>query len=278
MLGHIVWDEARKRGLETYGTMRRIPQGEEKRFPQERVRLGVDAEQYATVTSAIEDIHPDVVINCLGVVKQSPTIDDAVATININSLFPHLLSRDCAKLGFRLVHLSTDCVFSGKMGGYKESDQPDPVDFYGVSKLMGEPSGDNVLVIRTSMFGPELGKRQGLLEWFLAQKGTTVRGFTNAVFSGFYTRSLAGLIFDIISQSSVSGLRHLGGEPLSKFALLGKVRDACGLPIHIVPDGSIHLDRSLDSTLICKECHLQIPTLDSMVATLAQDLRMEGRL
>ena len=278
MLGHILWEEARKRPIDAYATVRRIPPGLEEFFPQERVVIGVDAERYETVFAALKEVQPNVVLNCIGVVKQSSEINNPVKTININSLFPHMLSRDCKRLGIRLVHMSTDCVFSGKMGLYKESDQPDPTDFYGLSKLMGEPNEEHVLVIRTSMFGPELGKSQGLLEWFLAQKGTTVRGFTNAVFSGFYTRSLAGLIFDIVCQSSVSGLRHLSAEPLSKFALLERVRDACRLPIRIVPDESVRLDRSLDSTMIRKECHLQIPKWDTMVDNLAQDLRREGRV
>jgi dTDP-4-dehydrorhamnose reductase len=278
MLGHILWEEARKKSIDAYATVRRIPHGFEELFPKEKVLLGVDAEHYETVSAVLTGVHPEVVVNCVGIVKQSSEINDPVKTINTNSLFPHLLSRDCQRLGIRLVHLSTDCVFSGKTGRYKESDQPDPIDFYGLSKLMGEPSEENVLVIRTSMFGPELGKCQGLLEWFLAQRGTTVRGFTNAVFSGFYTRSLAALILDIVTQSSISGLRHLSSEPLSKYALLERVRDACRLPINIVPYGSVSLDRSLDSTLIRNECHIQIPSWDSMIDTLAQDLRREGRV
>jgi dTDP-4-dehydrorhamnose reductase len=174
--------------------------------------------------------------------------------------------------------MSTDCVFSGKRGNYKESDQADPIDFYGLSKVVGEPSGQNVLVIRTSMVGPELEKRYGLLEWFLSQRDKTVPGFTNAVFSGFYTRALANLILDLLSKSSVVGLRHLSAEPLSKYDLLKRIRDTCRLPIEIVPDGSVHLDRSLDSTLIREECHLQIPSWDGMIELLAQDLRREGRV
>ena len=173
---------------------------------------------YDTVSNVLREIRPNVAINCIGVVKQAPTINDAVTTITINSLFPHLLLRDCQEWGIRLIHLSTDCVFSGRKGSYRETDQPDPADFYGLSKWVGEPNGHGILVIRTSMFGPELGKRQGLLEWFLDQRGKTVRGFANAVFSGFYTRSLARLVLKISSQyPESSGLRHLSAEPISKY-------------------------------------------------------------
>jgi dTDP-4-dehydrorhamnose reductase len=278
MLGHILWEEARTRPIDAYATIRRTPPGLEEFFPRDRVVIGVDAERYETVNAALNELHPNIVLNCIGVVKQSSEINDPIKTININSLFPHVLSRNCQKLGIRLVHMSTDCVFSGKRGLYKESDQPDPTDFYGQSKLMGEPTGESTLTIRTSMFGPELGKRQGLLEWFLAQKEGTVRGFANAVFSGFYTRSLADLILDIVSQHSVSGLRHLSAEPISKLVLLEKVRDACRLPIHIVPDESVRMDRSLDATMIRNECHIQVPSWDAMIDMLAGDLKKEGRL
>ncbi len=278
MLGHMMWEEARMARVDTYATVRRPPPIREPPFPQERVRLEVDVERYASVLNALNGIRPDVVINCIGVVKQSPIVKDPVKTIYVNSLFPHLLARDCLRLGIRLIHLSTDCVFSGKKGDYNESDQPDPTDFYGVSKWIGEPSTEKVLVIRTSMLGPELEKRQGLLEWFLAQRGKTIRGFTNAIFSGFYTRSLAALILEIASQSSISGLRHLSSDPISKYTLLEKIREACRLPIEIVPDGNVRLDRSLDSTLIRSEGHLEMPSWDGMIELLVRDLRREGRI
>jgi len=276
MLGHMLWEEARKENMDAYATVRRIPQGREHLFPKEQLRLAVDAENYSTVSNVLIELNPDVVFNCIGIVKQSITMKDTVKTISINSLFPHLLLRDCLKLGTRLIHLSTDCVFSGNKGLYRESDLPDPVDFYGLSKLIGEPSGENVLVIRTSMIGPELEKEQGLLEWFLSKKGSTVRGYTNAVFSGLYTRSLARLILKL-AKSSVSGLRNLSTEPISKYALLEKIRDVCKLPIEIVPDGSVHVDRSLDSTMILEECRLEIPLWNEMADLLAEDLRREGK-
>jgi dTDP-4-dehydrorhamnose reductase len=278
MLGHMIWEEAGKRRIDAYASVRQIPAGREQLFPRERVSIGVETEHFASVSRVLREINPDVVINCIGVVKQSHVIKDAITTIKTNSLFPHLLSRDCLNLGIRLVHLSTDCVFSGKKGNYKESDQPDPEDFYGLSKLMGEPCEENTLVIRTSMFGPELGKGHGLLEWFLSQRGTTVRGFTNAVFNGFYTRALADLILDVASQYKISGLRHLSAEPLSKYALLERIREACKLSIDTVPDGSVRIDRSLDSTLIRNELHLQIPSWNSMIDMLARDLRRDERV
>lgn len=277
MLGHMLWRQGRAQGLDVFGTMRRMPEGHEKLFEKSRILLGVDAENGDTVTVVLDEVRPDVVVNCIGIVKQSPNIHDPVKSIRVNSLFPHVLARSCAEHCSRVVHMSTDCVFSGRKGYYKESDQPDPVDFYGLSKLVGEPNGENVLVLRTSMFGPELGTSRGLLEWFIAQRGKSVHGFVNSIFSGFYTGSLARLILKLaIDCPSIRGVRHLSADPTSKCDLLERVRDACHLPIEIVPDASVRLNRSLDSTRIRTECDLDIPSWDEMIYELAEDLKKEG--
>jgi dTDP-4-dehydrorhamnose reductase len=278
MFGHVLWHEARTQGLDVFGTMRRFPEGHEHRFMKDRILLGVDAEHHETVTRALQLVRPDFVVNCIGIVKQSPVINDPIRSISVNSLFPHVLARDCASIGCRLIHISTDCVFSGSKGDYKESDTPDPVDFYGLSKLIGEPKEKNALTVRTSMFGPELGTQHGLLEWFIAQKGKTVSGFANSIFSGFYTRSLARLILQIATRCpKVRGVRHLGAEAIDKYELLKRIREACHLPIAIVPDASVRLNRSLDSTQIRSECRLEFPSWDGMIDQLAADLEKDGR-
>lgn len=279
MLGHIIWEEANVQGLDVFGTMRHIPKAHENLFENDRILLGVEAEREETVLRTLERIHPDVVVNCIGIVKQSPTINDPIRSIKVNSLFPHVLARHCADVGSHLIHVSTDCVFSGSKGYYMESDQPDPADFYGLSKLMGEPNEKNVLVLRTSMFGPELGTSYGLLEWFIAQKGKTVPGFVNSVFSGFYTRSLARLVLQIaVHYPSISGVRHLSAEAINKYELLRRIRDTCHLPIEIVADASVRLNRSLDSTQIRGECGLEFPSWDKMIDELKMDLAKEGRI
>jgi dTDP-4-dehydrorhamnose reductase len=278
MLGHVLWEEARARGLDVFGTMRRMPEGHENLFEKSRILLGVDAEHEDTVTAVLDEVRPDVVVNCIGIVKQSPIIHDPVRSIRVNSLFPHVLARSCADHVARLIHISTDCVFSSSKGHYKESDQPDPADFYGLSKLMGEPKGKNVLVLRTSMFGLELGTSNGLLEWFIAQRGKTLHGFVNSIFSGLYTRSLARLILQIASDCpSISGLRHLSAEAISKCELLERIRDKCHLNIEIVRDRTVRLNRSLDSSLLRRECDLNIPSWEEMINRVAEDLMEEGR-
>jgi dTDP-4-dehydrorhamnose reductase len=273
MFGHTLWDQAMAQGFEVFGTVRRIPEGAEHLFEANRIVSGVDAE-HDDMTHVLGHLHPQVAVNCIGVVKQSPTISDPVKAIRVNSIFPHLLARSCSIASTRLIHLSTDCVFSGRRGRYTESDPPDPIDFYGMTKLMGEPHANNVLVLRTSMYGFELDGDRGLLEWFVAQRGKTVKGFTNAIFSGFYTRSLARLILQIASKCpSLNGLRHLSATPISKYELLRRIRDACHLPIKIIRDRSVRINRSLDSGLIRNECHLRIPPHEEMINEVAEDLK-----
>ena len=115
------------------------------------------------------------VVNCIGLVKQRPEAADAAALVRANALFPHQLRAACAQRGARLIHISTDCVFSGDRGGYAEDDRPDPADLYGRSKLAGEPEGEGVLTLRTSMLGRELDRASGLLEWFLSVRGEVAR-------------------------------------------------------------------------------------------------------
>jgi len=279
MLGHVLWEEAGNHGVDVTGTVRRIPEGHERLFEKGNILLGIDVEGEDAMAGVLDQVRPDVVVNCIGIVKQSPAIQDSIKSIRVNSLFPHVLAMKCADVGSRLIHMSTDCVFSGSKGYYKESDKPDSADFYGLSKLMGEPKGRNVLVLRTSMIGPELGTSQGLLEWFIAQRGKTVPGFVNAIFNGFYTRSLARLVLQMaLNFTSISGVRHLGAEAISKYELLRKIRDRCHLSIEVVPDRTVELDRSLDSTLIRNECNLDMPSWEEMADQLAYDLRKEGRL
>ena len=279
MLGHMLWEQARVQGLNVFGTMRHIPEGQENLFEKNRILLEVEAEHEETVIRGLQRVRPDAVVNCIGIVKQSPIINDPIRSIKVNSLFPHVLARGCADIGSRLIHLSTDCVFSGRGGSYKESDEPDPTDFYGLSKLMGEPKGKNVLVLRTSMFGLELGTSNGLLEWFIAQRGKTVSGFVNSIFSGLYTRSLARLILQMAFDCpSINGVRHLSAEAISKFELLERIRDRCHLNIEIVPDPTVRLNRSLDSSFLRSVCDLNIPSWEEMINQVAEDLMKEGRI
>lgn len=238
----------------------------------DRILGGVEVTEPQTIPAALEKVRPEVVVNCIGIVKQREAAADAVRSIRVNALFPHLLASQCGDLGCRLIHISTDCVFSGRRGGYTEEDLPDPVDLYGRSKLLGEVVGPGCLTLRTSMIGRELAGRSGLLEWFLAHRGGHVQGYRNAVFSGLTTAALARLIASLVSDhGELEGLFHVASEPISKYDLLVRINEALELGISIEPALEPHCDRSLDGTRFVDATGLVAPAWDSMIAGLAAD-------
>jgi dTDP-4-dehydrorhamnose reductase len=270
MLGHVLWRTCADRG-DAYATIRDAhpPAAASPALDPARTIGSVRAEDPASVRRALVESRAAVVVNCIGIVKQSPLAADSVEMVRVNALFPHELARLCAELGVRLICISTDCVFSGARGGYAEDDLPDPVDRYGLSKLLGEPEGPGVLTLRTSMIGRELTGTNGLLEWFLSQAGP-VRGFTRARFSGPTAPVLARLIADLIADHpDLEGTWHVGAEPIAKHDLLQMLRDAMAPGIEVVADESVSIDRSLDSSRLREETGWLAPSWSEMVAELA---------
>lgn len=206
----------------------------------------VDADQLDSVLRVFAEFRPEVVINCIGVVKQLTSLQTTLGLLPINALFPHRLAEICAIANTRLIHFSTDCVFSGAKGMYTERDEPDALDLYGQSKRMGEVNGARVLTIRTSIIGHELRSKFGLVEWFLNQT-KEVQGFTNAVFSGLPTIEVARVLADYVLPSpNLEGTYHLAADPISKCALLKLISEiySHNIPIHETNEPAI--DRSLD--------------------------------
>ena len=231
---------------------------------------GIDVRNLQRLQAAFEDFRPHAVINAVGVVKQRPDGADAISSITINSLFPHQLAEMCARYGARVIHMSTDCVFSGDRGGYKEGDITDARDLYGKSKILGELQGGNSLTLRTSIVGRELSRKTGLLEWFLAQEGP-VRGYREAVFSGITTTEMARIIERLlIRYPNVSGLYHVSSEPIAKYDLLIMIKHRFGLRTEILSDESVRIDRSLDSSRFRADLDYTPPTWTEMVQELAE--------
>jgi dTDP-4-dehydrorhamnose reductase len=217
-------------------------------FSKESTIENVNVEDIDSVAEAIKLSKPNVVINCVGVIKQLPSSKDVVKTLTINSIFPHQLASLAEPLGFRLITVSTDCVFAGSKGMYTEKDPADALDLYGRSKQLGEVMDDRNLTIRTSIIGREIGTAHSLIEWFLHQKGS-VKGFVNAIYSGFPTVILAEVLADVIAKHpGLSGLYHVSSEPINKFDLLSLVKERMDVDIEIERFEDFRLDRSLDST------------------------------
>ena len=233
----------------------------------------VDVVSFASVERAIDAHRPQAIVNCVGIVKQRSTASEAVPSIEVNSLFPHRLLLACRERGIRLIHISTDCVFSGARGNYTEQDTADATDLYGRSKLLGEVSEAPGLTLRTSMIGTELARKASLLEWFLAQPGP-ITGYRRAIFTGFTTLELARIIDELIVKfPDASGLHHVSSAPINKYDLLCLVRDRLGLHTEIRPDETFHCDRSLDSTPFRARFGYQPPSWETMVEELAREIR-----
>ena len=215
---------------------------------QNNLLTGVDVENTDSLVRLFGAEKPDVVINCIGLVKQLAEADDPLVAITINSLLPHRLARLCAVIDARFVHMSTDCVYSGEKGAYVESDQSDAKDLYGRSKYLGEVDYPNAITLRTSIIGHELDGARSLIGWFLAQSGA-VCGYKNAIFSGLPTVEIARIIRDfILPNPSLHGTYHLSADPINKYDLLGIVAKAYNKQIEIRVDEKLVIDRSLDSS------------------------------
>jgi len=233
---------------------------------------GIDARSPAPLEIVLEQFQPDAVVNAIGIVKQRPESEDAIASLEVNSLFPHRLALACRRFGARLVHFSTDCVFSGEKGGYREEDRPDAGDLYGRSKLLGEVAGEGALTLRTSMIGRGLYRKSSLVDWLLAQKGR-VQGYRKAVFSGLTTRELARVTAMLVEKHALaSGLYHLSASPIDKCELLTELRARLGLKVEIVPVDEPRIDRSLDSTRFRRVFDYAPPSWEQMLDELAQDI------
>jgi dTDP-4-dehydrorhamnose reductase len=259
-------------GNEGYRVLGTVRSGRAARLLPESLRPllldGVDVEQFDSLARGIARAKPDVVINCIGVVKQLAEADDPLTALPINSMLPHRLARLCELAGARLVHVSTDCVFSGSKGMYLESDFPDADDLYGRSKYLGEVDYPHAVTLRTSIIGHELDGARSLLCWFLAQTGP-VRGFTKAVFSGLPTVELARVVRDfVLPHPELHGLYHVSAAPIDKYTLLKLVAEVYGKEIEITPHDQLVIDRSLDSTRFKTATGYAPPAWPELVRTM----------
>ena len=214
----------------------------------ERLIAGVDVENHDSLVKVLDQVRPDVVVNCAGLTKHKPEAEDPLVSIPINTLMPHRLAGLCKLVGARLIHVSTDCVFSGEKGSYTEDDFADARDVYGKSKALGEVDYQHAITLRTSTIGHELQSTYGLLDWFLSQQGRC-KGYANAIFSGLPTVVFAQVVRDVvIPHAELSGLYHVAAKPINKFDLLKLIAEVYGKSIDIVPDEKLVIDRSLDAT------------------------------
>ena len=232
----------------------------------------VVANNFSRIQEIFEFTKPDAILNCIGIVKQRAQAYDVIESIEINALFPHRLAALCLGSGTRLIHYSTDCIFTGNKGNYEEQDLPDAVDLYGRSKLMGEVNYLHTVTLRTSIIGLELFHKKSLIEWFLAQSGA-IKGFKYAKYTGFTTLEMCRISELVLKNRSLHGIYQVASEPIAKFDLLKGVNEAIGGQVSIHEDEDFQCDRSLKGSRFNKDARYTPPSWNAMIAELAEQIR-----
>lgn len=253
--------------LQIFGTTR-IPNSKEY-FTQplaDRLLAVNNLEHTKEIAQLLDQVRPDVVINCISYRRSSK--QDLMHLLSMLSVFPRRLKDICGNRGIRVIHFSSDGVYSGAHGMCTENEIPDAEDYYGIAKYLGELDGFNVLTIRTSMLGHELASKNGLLDWFLSQTDAC-NCYTKAIFSGLPAVEIARIVRDfILTNESLNGIYHLAAEPISKFELLALVRQQYGKKIKMIPDDSVVIDRSLSAERFRLVTGYTPPSWQEMIATM----------
>ena len=247
--------------------------GAEEIFNLDYAHCEMDVVQYENLTEILKIVEPSVVVNATGVVKQIASETSASKMIELNALFPHRLAELCFEQGVRVIQFSTDCVFSGLKGDYRESDFCDALDLYGRSKRLGEVDLENCLNIRTSTIGLELQYRHGLVEWFLSQKDE-IDGYTKAIYTGITTKELAKIVDLMLREhKNLNGLLHVSGDKISKFDLLSVLQSYLPKPhVRIKKETDFVCDRSLVSDRFLDLTGYKAPSWQEMLLELSQEI------
>ena len=209
----------------------------------------LDLQSLKKTKKMILKLQPDYLINCVGMVKQIMNKQNKKETFFLNTKLPKVLNDLAKSENFKFIHFSTDCVFSGKRGHYRENDVSDCKDYYGKTKYLGENDSINTINLRTSIIGHELNTKIGLLEWFLLSK-KKVFGFKNAIFSGLTTLEIAKILEKHIINKNVIkfGTFHISSKPINKYNLLKMISKIYKKDILIVPNYNIKCNRALNSS------------------------------
>jgi dTDP-4-dehydrorhamnose reductase len=270
MLGHRLWIDL-SRAHDVWVTVRTSASmmPDLPGMDRSRIRDYVDMLDFDNVMRAFASIQPELVINCIGLVKQNLLSNDPLSVIELNARLPHRVSLACRTAGARMVHISTDCVFSGRTGNYTEETPSDAEDLYGRSKFLGEVAYPHTITLRTSIIGRELRTRYGLTEWFLNQQ-QAVKGFKRAIFSGFTTQAISQILLDyVIPNASLSGVWQVASQPISKYDLLHLMKQAYRKKIEIQPEETTAVDRSLDGSRFNAATGFVAPAWPEMIQEMA---------
>lgn len=273
-LGHKLWQVLPARFPEAYVSIRKKRDFYAKcgLFSGSNVIDGLDLRDFAGLNAVLDDLKPSVIVNCAGVTLRSNEALDKNSAISINALLPHRLAEWCSRSGARLIHFSTVCVYDGKKGGYTEEDQPDARDLYGMTKMLGDVTAPFALTLRSSFIGREIFGGTELLEWFLSQRGKSIKGFTKALYTGLTTNKLAELVGDLIEKHpGLNGLYHVSSETVTKYDLLSMMKDAYKLDVDIAPEDGFEMKRDLRGERFADATGFVCPPWKQLMAEMAAD-------
>jgi dTDP-4-dehydrorhamnose reductase len=227
----------------------------------------LDATDLNQIKEVIQKYKPDIIINCIGLLNEHAAFNQREAIL-VNSLLPHELTKHLDQYGGKLIHISTDCVFSGNKGNYNEESIPDGITMYAKTKVLGEIKSERHLTIRTSLIGPEIKEGIGLFQWFIKQKGT-IKGFTHVKWNGVTTLELAKFIHHVI-ENPVAGLYHLTApETVSIYELLSLIKQVFQKDhVDIIPHTELRIDRTLFTSRL--DYHYKVSSYEKQLQELKE--------
>jgi dTDP-4-dehydrorhamnose reductase len=241
-------------------------------FKKDFVIDDFDVSDFSKLIQLLNHLKVDIIINAIGLTIRRNVYDIHSKSILINSVLPHILNEWVISNNKRLIHFSTDCVFSGKDGFYTEDSFVDSIDFYGRTKGLGEIISSNTLTLRSSMIGLELENKTELLEWFLSNKNGVVQGYNRAIYSGITTNCMANFVEKIIEHyPNINGLYNVSSEKITKFDLLNLFNDYFQTNINIVPNNLYVTNKVLNSDKFYKITGFKKPDWENLIKDLVND-------
>lgn len=280
MIGHqLFYQLSKNSAYQVYGTLKKDASHYSNfgLFDHSHVFYNVDALTFETVLDVLNQLKPDVVLNCIGITLRRPEIKTADITVELNGMLPHRVAHWCLKNKSRLLHFSTDCVFDGASGLYDEDSAPSAKDLYGKTKFLGEVTYENCLTLRTPVIGPEIEGKTELVEWFLAQGGKTINGYTQAIYSGITTYRLSVEVQKIIDQfPKLSGRYHISSHPISKYDLLLLLNEYSQIGAKIQKYDNYVANKSLSCQRYMKATGYQIPQWEEMISEMISSAKIQA--
>jgi dTDP-4-dehydrorhamnose reductase len=275
MIGHKMYQFIANKYVETWVTLRKDFASYEYNSIYDKTKVidNFDLSNFENINEELNKLMPNVIINASGITIRRGVETCISNTVKINSALPHFLNEWVIKNNKRLIHFSTDCVFSGHKGDYLENDISDAYDIYGQSKALGEVNNSsNTLTLRGSMIGRELENKTELLEWFLLQTNESILGYSKVIYSGITTIKMAEIVLVLLEKfPMLSGVFNVSSVPLSKFELLNLFEKEFKIGSNIISDDSKVSNKNLLSDKFFSSTNISIPNWNNMIIQLRED-------